>query len=190
MSNILDQIDSALAGGGKSAFNAETPPGTTVTGKIDRVDYRQVVDFTTQQPAVFPSGDPKMQFIIRIQTDHRDDGDDDGVRAVYIPAWGKRKIALTEAIRASGASKGSEVMIPGVSFSATYNGEKRGEGGPSGSYTYKDYTYTFDRAGASAAVDTLTGTAAPESDVPAGFTDEQWAAMPDATKAAIKAAQQ
>lgn len=186
--SILDEIDHALSGGSKSAFTAETPVGTTVTGVITDVDYRQVIDFTTQQPATFPSGDPKMQFIIRIQTDQREDGDDDGIRSIYIPAWGKRKAALAEAIRACGASKGSEVLIPGTTFTATYNGEKRAEGGPSGSYTYKSYTYAFTKAGSSAAAEAADQLGADTP--PPGFTADQWAGMPEATKAAIRAAQQ
>lgn len=184
---ILDDIDNALSGGSKSAFSAETPAGTSVTGVITDVDYRQVTDFTTQQPATFPSGDKKMQFIIRIQTDQREDGDDDGLRSIYIPAWGKRKAALTEAIRASGATKGSEVLIPGTTFTATYNGEKRAEGGPSGSYSYKSYTYAFTR-GASPAASAAADQIATDTP-PAGFTAEQWAGMPEPTKAAILAAQ-
>jgi hypothetical protein len=194
--SILDQIDSALSGGSKAAFNAESPVGTVVTGEIVDVDYRQVTDFTTQQPATFPSGDPKMQFIIRVQTTQRSDGDDDGIRSVYIPAWGKRKAALAEAIRASGAAKGSEVMVPGVGFTATYNGEKRGEGGPSGSYTYKEYAYSFNRGqAASSAADALTQQApaaqqsAPASDLPAGFDATTWAGLPEETKNAIRSAQ-
>ncbi|MGW0039851.1 hypothetical protein [Gordonia sp. NPDC003376] len=186
--SILDDIDKALSTRSKSAFTADSVAGEKVRGPIISVDYRQVTDYTTQQPATFPSGDPKMQFIVSVQTDQRLDGDDDGARSVYIPNWGKRKQALVEAIRESGASKGSEVMRPGVVFEAVYNGEKRAQGGQSGSYTYKDYTYEFDRgAAASSAADALTS--APAESVPAGFTAEQWASMPEATKQAILAAQ-
>lgn len=186
--SILDDIDNALSGGSKAAFNAESPIGTTVSGTITDVDYRQVTDFTTQQPATFPSGDPKMQFIIRIQTTQSVDDDDDGIRGIYIPAWGKRKAALTKAIRACGAKRGSDVLIPGTGFSATYNGEKRADGGPSGSYSYKSYSYEFTKGAsesATAAADAITA-----DEPPAGFTAEQWAKMPDATKTAIRAAQQ
>lgn len=192
--SILDQIDAALSGGSKSAFNADSPVGTVVTGTIVDVDYRQVTDFTTGQPATFPSGDPKMQFIVRVQTTQQVDDDDDGIRSIYIPAWGKRKAALTEAIRNSGAQKGSEVMIPGVGFTATYNGEKRGEGGPSGSYKYKEYVYSFAPGQAAAtAADALTSSQPAQTTesggVPADFDAAIWNGLPEDTKRTILAAQ-
>ncbi|AZG43476.1 hypothetical protein [Gordonia insulae] len=192
--SILNDIDKALSTGSKSAFTAESAAGEKVRGPIVAVDYRQVTDFTTQQPATFPSGDPKMQFIISIQTDQRQDSEDDGVRSIYIPCWGKRKLALTEAIRESGATKGSEVMVPGVIFEVEYLGEQRVQGGPSGSYTMKAYRYAFTREAAQAADALTTAQSAPAqpsdpSGVPAGFDAATWAGLPDATKTAILAAQ-
>lgn len=198
--SILDDIDKALSTGSKSAFTAESVAGEKVRGPIISVDYRQVTDFTTQQPATFPSGDPKMQFIISIQTDQRQDDDDDGARSLYIPNWGKRKLALVDAIRVSGASKGSEVLVPGVVFEATYNGEKRAQGGPSGTYSYKDYTYAFDSsAAANSAADALTIAAAPQqqatpapsapSGPPSGFDAATWDGLAPAVQQQILAAQ-
>lgn len=185
--SILDQIDEALSGSGKSAFGEDKKPGDKVRGPIVDVDYRQVSDYTTKQPAVFPSGDPKMQFVIRIQA-QEPDGDDDGIRAVYIPAWGKRKQWLADAIRDAGATKGSEIMVPGTIFEAEYLGEQKVTGGPSGSYTMGHWRYSFTKAGSSAAAEAADQLGADTP--PPGFTADQWAGMPEATKAAIRAAQQ
>lgn len=174
--SILDQIDQALSSGTKSAFNKESPVGTKVRGPITNVDYRQVTDYTTQQPATFPSGDPKMQFLITIQAGPGDGKDDDGARTIYIPNWGKRKLALTEAIRDCGAEKGSEVLVPGVVFEAEYLGEQKADGGPSGSYTYKAYRYAFDRnASTTAAANALTGQAQAPAPAPAPTAPAQTA---------------
>lgn len=192
--SIYDDIDKALSSGSKSAFTAESTAGEKIRGPIVSVDYRQVLDFTTGQPATFPSGDPKMQFIINLATGQSDNGaDDDGVRAVYISNWGKRKLALQEAIRAAGATKGSEVLREGVVFEAEYLGEQRAEGGPSGSYSFKAFRYGFDRnAAASSAADELTsataafgGSAATVADLsvcPPGANENTWAGMTDDQK--------
>lgn len=197
--SIHDEIDKALASGGKSAFNAESRPGDKVRGPIASIDYRQVTDYNSGKPAEFPSGDPKMQFIVNIATQLRDpdNADDDGIRAVYISNWGKRKIALQEAIRNAGAKKGSEVLREGVVFEVEYLGEQRADGGPSGSYSFKAFRYAFDRASASAA-DELTSaaaafagatatppTVAPAPDLsvcPPGANAATWAGMSDEQK--------
>ncbi|MDN6429217.1 MAG: hypothetical protein L0J79_05245, partial [Propionibacterium sp.] len=133
MSSIFDEMDKALQSGHKSAFNADTPAGTTVSGTITGSDYRQVTDYSTKQPAFFPSGDPKMQIIINLHTSLRDNADDDGERSVYIPMWGAKKYALLDAIKAAGMTSASEAFTPGNLFSATFVGEERKQGS-TGSY--------------------------------------------------------
>lgn len=144
MSNIFDAMDKALQSGHKSAFNADTPAGTTVSGTITGSDYRQVTDYSTKQPAFFPSGDPKMQIIINLHTNLRDNADDDGERSVYIPMWGAKKYALLDAIKAAGMTSASEAFTPGNLFAATFVGEERKQGS-TGSYTEKMYRYEIRR---------------------------------------------
>jgi hypothetical protein len=144
MSNIFDDMDKALQSGHKSAFNGDTPAGTTVSGTITGSDYRQVTDYSTKQPAFFPSGDPKMQIIINLHTNLRDNADDDGERSVYIPMWGAKKYALLDAIKAAGMTSASEAFTPGNLFAATFVGEERKQGS-TGSYTEKVYRYEIRR---------------------------------------------
>lgn len=144
MSNIFDAMDKALQSGHKSAFNADTPAGTTVSGTITGSDYRQVTDYTTKQPSFFPSGDPKMQIIINIHTNLRDNADDDGERSIYIPMWGAKKGALLDAIKAAGMTSASEAFADGNLFAATFVGEERKQGN-TGSYTEKVYRYEIRR---------------------------------------------
>ncbi len=144
MSSIFDEMDKALQPGHKSAFNADTPAGTTVSGTITGSDYRQVTDYSTKQPAFFPSGDPKMQIIINLHTNLRDNADDDGERSVYIPMWGAKKYALLDAIKAAGMTSASEAFTPGNLFAATFVGEERKQGS-TGSYTEKIYRYEIRR---------------------------------------------
>lgn len=120
MNPDFDAIDKALQSGARSAFDKNSQPGTTVSGPITGVQYRQTTDYNTGQPAFFPSGDPKMQIIVSIQTSTREDADDDGVRSVYINAWGNKKKALLDAFRAAGFDRASEALAEGNVLTATY----------------------------------------------------------------------
>lgn len=163
--DIFAAMDRGLAGGSKSAFTSDSLPGDTITGAVVSVDYKQVNDFNTGEPAFFPSGDPKMQFVIVIQTDQRDDEDDDGRRTIYIPAWGSKKQALVDAMRAEGMRKASEAFAAGNIFTATFVEELQKQNPQTRArYREKVYTYRIQRGSLAAAdrdVDPWATTQAP-----------------------------
>lgn len=163
--DIFAAMDRGLAGGSKSAFTSDSLPGDTITGAVVSVDYKQVNDFNTGEPAFFPSGDPKMQFAIVIQTDQRDDEDDDGRRTIYIPAWGSKKQALVDAMRAEGMRKASEAFAAGNIFTATFVEELQKQNPQTRArYREKVYTYRIQRGSLAAAdrdVDPWATTQAP-----------------------------
>lgn len=170
--DIFAAMDRGLAGGSKSAFTSDSLPGDTITGTVVSVDYKQVNDFNTGEPAFFPSGDPKMQFVIVIQTDQRDDEDDDGRRTIYIPAWGSKKQALVDAMRAEGMRKASEAFATGNIFTATFVEELQKQNPQTRArYREKVYTYRIQRGSLAAAdrdVDPWAATApAPQAPAPA-----------------------
>lgn len=172
--DIFAAMDRGLAGGSKSAFTSDSLPGDTITGAVVSVDYKQVNDFNTGEPAYFPSGDPKMQFVIVIQTDQRDDEDDDGRRTIYIPAWGSKKQALVDAMRAEGMRKASEAFATGNIFTATFVEELQKQNPQTRArYREKVYTYRIQRGSLAAAdrdVDpwaTTTQAPAPQATQPA-----------------------
>lgn len=169
--DIFAAMDRGLAGGSKSAFTSDSLPGDTITGTVVSVDYKQVNDFNTGEPAYFPSGDPKMQFVIVIQTDQRDDEDDDGRRTIYIPAWGSKKQALVDAMRAEGMRKASEAFATGNIFTATFVEELQKQNPQTRArYREKVYTYRIQRGSLAAAdrdVDPWATTQAPAAPAPA-----------------------
>lgn len=94
-------------GGTKSAkFNAL---GDVVRGTItDDPKVTQVVEFgddgkPTGEKKFWPSGDPMMQIVVTIQTDHRDpdDEDDEGLRLLHITP--RIQPAVREAVKTAGA---------------------------------------------------------------------------------------
>lgn len=112
-----------LGGGGKSA-KFETV-GTTVTGTIAAPpQVRQQTDMTSGAPLTWDNGDPKMQLVVQLQTSERLDGDDDGIRNLYVkgskdPASKSLHAAVAGAVQAAGA-KGLEV---GGTLTVQYTGD-------------------------------------------------------------------
>lgn len=111
-----------LGGGGKSAkFEAV---GDTVTGVICAPpELRQQTDIKTGVPKTWDNGDPVMQLVVKLQTDQRDDAEDDGVRNVYVSGGFKRaslQKAVADALRTAKA-KGLEV---GGTLAVRYTGEE------------------------------------------------------------------
>lgn len=57
--------------------------GDFVTGLVKSVEPLQQTDLNTKEPAVWKDGKPKMMYRIGLQTDLREDGNDDGMRSIY-----------------------------------------------------------------------------------------------------------
>lgn len=177
--DIFAAMDRGLAGGSKSAFTSDSLPGDAITGAVVSVDYKQVNDFNTGEPAYFPSGDPKMQFVIVIQTDQRDDEDDDGRRTIYIPAWGSKKQALVDAMRAEGMRKASEAFVTGNIFTATFVEELQKQNPQTRArYREKVYTYRIQRGSLAAADRDVDPWATTQATAPQSAPAPQPAAQP------------
>lgn len=111
-----------LGGGGKSAkFEAV---GDTVTGVICAPpELRQQTDIKTGLPKTWDNGDPVMQLVVKLQTDQREDAEDDGVRNLYVSGGFKRaslQKAVADALRTAKV-KGLEV---GGTLAVRYTGEE------------------------------------------------------------------
>lgn len=146
-------------GGTRSAFNKDSQPGATVTGTLaGEPDVRQATDFQTKQPAFFlKSGKPKFEVVFDLQTDLREDQDDDGRRSVWVHWWGVQRDALTEAFKQFGRQphKGDKMTV-------TFDGFVNVENAPQPA---KHYTFRFE-----AGLPGLTpqSPAAPATPAPAG----------------------
>lgn len=101
----LSSLGELLAGNSaKAYFGANSQPGDSVTGVIEKIETTQVNDFQTKQPAYWNDGRPKEQIHVIIQTQLRDPSvdDDDGRRSLWIKGWGIQLKAFREACRQAG----------------------------------------------------------------------------------------
>lgn len=101
----LSSLGELLAGNSaKAYFGANSQPGDTVTGVIEKIETTQINDFQTKQPAFWNDGRPKEQIHVIIQTQLRDPSvdDDDGRRSLWIKGWGIQLKAFREACRQAG----------------------------------------------------------------------------------------
>ncbi|WP_250240946.1 hypothetical protein [Bifidobacterium longum] len=101
----LSSLGDLLAGNSaKAYFGADSQPGDTVTGVIEKIETTQVNDFQTKQPAFWNNGRPKEQIHVIIQTQLRDPSveDDDGRRSLWVKGWGIQLKAFRDACRQAG----------------------------------------------------------------------------------------
>lgn len=180
--------DEFLMGGGGAPSAKFEAPGTTVRGKITDLQVRQQTDVRTREPLTWPSGDPKMQLLVTVQTDQRDPSieDDDGERRIYVK--GKR---LTDATRDAVKAVGAKGLEVGGTVAVTY--VRDGTPAGPGISAPKEYAVVYQRPNASAA---FLGTAQSEGVVhgnqtptlpaaPAAAPQPATAAPEDALQAAL-----
>lgn len=119
MSN--DANDFLLGGGGKSAKFENI--GDTVTGRIVSTEVRQQTDIKTGEPLTWENGDPRMQLVVTLATDQRDDEDDDGHRAVYVKgskAGGSQ--SMHDAVRTAVQTARAKGLEAGGTLTVSYVG--------------------------------------------------------------------
>jgi hypothetical protein len=66
-------------------------------------EARQQTEFGTRKPLFWDDGRKRMQVVITLQTDERDDANDDGVRLLFVKGKNMTR-AIRDAVRAAGCS--------------------------------------------------------------------------------------
>ena len=112
----MSAIADALASGG--TYLKWEHPGTTYTGIITDVTMRQSRKYESTDLDTWDDGTPKMQVVLTIATDYRDQAqqDDDGTRMISINLWSGQKKALVAACKAAGVGEPQA----GQRFTATH----------------------------------------------------------------------
>lgn len=112
MSNSPSVNDLLNGSSGPPAFKFANI-GDTARGVITRTEVAQVRDFKTNQPRVYPDGNPIMQIVITI----RPDGSDEETRIFC-------KQAAKEAIRDAVAAAGATGLEIGGRIAVQYSGDE------------------------------------------------------------------
>ena len=101
----MSAIADALASGG--TYLKWEHPGTTYTGIITDVNMRQARKYESTELDTWEDNTPKMQIVITLTTDYRDQSqqDDDGTRMASINLWRGQKKALVTACKAAGVTE-------------------------------------------------------------------------------------
>ena len=104
---MMDANQLLMGSGIKSIKWKDHQIGHTVIGTIcEPPKVEQMKKYQSDELDFWPSGDPKMQIIVTLQTELRDDGEDDGRRRLYIEP--RMMTCVRNAVKAAGA-KGLEV---------------------------------------------------------------------------------
>jgi hypothetical protein len=116
--------------------------GDVVTGTVvEGPTLRQSRDYDTGLPATFPSGDPKMEIVVIIQTAERsaDYEDDDGRRQVVM----KRNKNLHSAVRAAVKASGAKGLEEGGALAITLTDVQQKKNDKGMKYTENQYSATY-----------------------------------------------
>lgn len=114
-----------LMGSGVKSCKFDTLGDTWVGTIIEQPKTQQMTKYQSSELDYWPSGDPKLQVVVTIQTDVREDADDDGKRKLFIIP--RMRDVVREAVQKTGArglAIGGRIAVRWVS------GTGQGEGNP------------------------------------------------------------
>lgn len=137
-----EAANDVLFGGGTPAAQFKSP-GDTFAGPITKLEAVQARKFgkdnkPTDELDTWPNGDPKMQAVVTLRTDHRDPSDpsDEGDRKVYI-ASRFMQAAVREAVKRAGKRS---LDIGGILRVTFTHEERQAESGLNAKMYEVDYT--------------------------------------------------
>lgn len=123
MTSAVDEANALLmGGGGKSAFSKDSEIGTVVGGKITAINVAQQTDYVTGKPKTWDNGDPMKQIVVTVETDERDDANDDGARNFYLKGGAKRTNTTQGAVHEACRKAGVSGLAVGGTLSMAYIG--------------------------------------------------------------------
>ena len=144
MSLPLSELSSGAKSWGGTGFGV----GDKIAGIIVGVKRQQQTGFDDNAPLFWDNGDPRMMTVVEIQTDLSEDGDDDGIRSLWLkggsnyePAEGSGasgEVALAKAAKDSGADSIDE----GAKLQAAITGMAKPTG--RGALAAKLWTMKYD----------------------------------------------
>lgn len=137
-------------------------PGTSYTGIVNAEPYEeQQKEYGSDRPATYPNGDPKMQILVNLDTQLREEADDDGRRTLYVTS-AKMKRAIFDAISAAGVD---DIKVGGT-LTITYTGNDPQSKNPANPAKLYSASYVAPAPGAGSAFAPSTPAPAPVQEAP------------------------
>lgn len=197
----MNANDLLMGGGIKSIKWKDEPIGYTVIGTIaETPKVEQMKKFNSDELDFWPSGDPKMQILVTLQTDQRDPADhqDDGKRRLHISP--RMMGPVREAVQRVGAkgleiggrlavrrAGGSGAVGDPFTFAAEYAAPAIDPGGLLGGNAAAPPAPTATPSPAAQSLG-IAQPAAVGIPCPPGMDPAKWAALPEMQQRAITAA--
>lgn len=184
---MTQDANELLMGGGAKSAKFDTMNVPVVGTIVSEPKVQQMKKYKSDDLDFWPSGDPKMQIIVTIQTDTREDGDDDGRRILFIPP--RMMPPVRDAVQKAGA-KG--LAIGGRIAVSWVSGTGQGEGNAK--------TYAAEYQAPQVDVGSLLSTSTPANadesravaaapkPAPPGIDPAKWASLTADQQAAVLAA--
>ena len=111
-----------LGGGGRSATFKNI--GDVVEGTIAAPPtLRQQTDIDSGKPKTWDNGDPVMQLVVQLQTNEREDPDDDGLRNLYV-SGGFKRASLQKAVADAVRNAKAKSLEVGGTLAVRFTGEE------------------------------------------------------------------
>lgn len=127
-----------LFGGSGKAFKWENM-GDVCVGIIESCEVQQQTSMEDNTPLTWADGSPRMQLVITLQTEYRDDDEDDGIRRLFAKGgkWEtaqgsgtSMKDAIADAVRKAGAKSLDSGAKLTVGFTGLGKSRNRGYQAP------------------------------------------------------------
>lgn len=148
---IEDVFANTSSGKLKGLFNEDTRiKGARKGGRIVSLKVQQKTNYTTQKPDFWPSGDPKREIVIGVQTDDRDEDyeNDTGVRGFYLTVGSGQFKKMQDVLKTEGLRAPEE----GHEFYATFLGKVSKTSKSGQAYRENDWDFEYAKKPAAADV--------------------------------------
>lgn len=84
------------------AFSFDGEPPISIEGDVVAQEMAQQVDFDTKKPLTWDDGRPRKKVIVTLQTELREDENDDGLRQLHVRIPSALRTSISEAMREAG----------------------------------------------------------------------------------------
>lgn len=110
MTNATDEANDFLNSTGVMAAEF-SDVGTVVRGTVTAAEVWNRLDFASKKKLYWDDGNPRQQLVVTIQTEERENAEDNGLRRLYAKKPGSMLDAIQEAVGSRGIAVGGKLTV-------------------------------------------------------------------------------